>query len=79
VQAPHDIGIRLEEARDRTWVVRAWRFGAPNHWYVIPIDSVPLAPDRVHAVSTTIKRVLDLTETDWLRHDGCWVGISLQH
>lgn len=62
--APHDIGVHLDEARDGTRLLMAWRSGAPGQWHAVPLDAIRLHSNEVEPVSARIRSTLDLIVTD---------------
>lgn len=61
---PHGICIRLDESRDGSRVLTAWRPQVPGSWHVIPVDFIRVSADEVRAIAGSIKRNLDLALTD---------------
>jgi hypothetical protein len=64
VLLPHGICIRLDESRDGSRVLTAWRQHIPESWHVIPVDFIRVSADEVPAIAGSIKRNLDLAVTD---------------
>jgi hypothetical protein len=58
------ICIRLNESRDGSRILTAWRAQTPDSWHVIPVDFIRVSVDEVDTIAGSIKRNLDLALTD---------------